>query len=63
VPVVAVAGRCALEDGRLREAGFTASYALTDLADAHEAMSRPGPLLERIGARIATDLGRLVGGS
>jgi glycerate kinase len=60
IPVVAVAGRCALDEGRLREAGFTASYSLTDEADADEAMTRPGPLLERIGARIAAGLTAVV---
>ena len=60
VPVVAVAGRCSLDEVRLQEAGFTASYSLTEEADAEEAMTRPGPLLERIGARIAADLPAVV---
>jgi len=60
IPVVAVAGRCALDEARLRQAGFSASYSLTDEADAEEAMARPGPLLERIGARIAADLTAVV---
>jgi glycerate 2-kinase len=62
VPVVAVAGRVALDDGRLRAAGIEAAYALVDEADApHEAFDAPGPLLERIGARIARE--HLAGGS
>jgi len=63
IPVVAVAGRCTLDEARLREAGFTSSYSLTDEADADEAMTRPGPLLERIGARIAAGLAAVVEGS
>jgi glycerate 2-kinase len=35
---------------------LTAAYALLDEATSeHEAMTRPGPLLERIGARVATE--------
>jgi glycerate kinase len=60
IPVVAVAGRCTLGEPRLREAGFSASYSLTEEANADEAMTRPGPLLERIGGRIAADLAAVV---
>lgn len=54
VPVVAVVGRTRLEDGQAKEAGFDAVYALVDEAGSEqEALACPGPLLERIGARIA----------
>ncbi|GAB3439294.1 glycerate kinase [Phycicoccus ginsengisoli] len=56
VPVVAVAGRVALEEARLRTAGIGAAYALLEEAtEEREAFERPGPLLERIGARIARE--------
>ena len=56
VPVVAVAGRVALDDARLRAAGFGAAYALLDVAaDEREAYDRPGRLLEQVGAGIARD--------
>ena len=54
VPVVAVVGRSRLDDARAKQAGFDAVYALVDEAGSEqEALARPGPLLERIGARIA----------
>ncbi|MEP6650101.1 MAG: glycerate kinase [Lapillicoccus sp.] len=54
VPVVAVAGRCLLSDAQLAAAGFAAAYALTAEASYDdESFVAPGPLLERIGARIA----------
>lgn len=57
VPVVAVAGRLALSAARLRAAGFRAAYALTDLEpDPGRCMAEAAPLLERVGARIATGL-------
>ena len=60
VPVVAVAGRCLLEPDELRAAGIDAGYALTDLEpDVRTCMREPGPLLQRLGERIARD--RLVG--
>jgi glycerate kinase len=55
VPVVAVAGRVTLTGGEVADAGLAAAYALLDEADVREAMTAPGPLLERIGARIATE--------
>jgi glycerate kinase len=56
VPVVAVAGRVALDDQALRTAGVGAAYALlAEAGDEREAFERPGPLLERIGARIARE--------
>ena len=59
VPVVAVAGRVALPEADLRAAGIGAAYALVDEAGSEqEAFDEPGPLLERLGARIArTHLG------
>jgi glycerate kinase len=56
VPVVAVAGRVALDEATLRAAGIGAAYPLlAEADDEREAFERPGPLLERIGARIARD--------
>ncbi|WP_448613279.1 glycerate kinase [Modestobacter sp. URMC 112] len=55
VPVVAVAGRCLLDDDDLRRAGFRAAHALTDLADPDRCMREAGPLLRRLAARIAHD--------
>jgi hypothetical protein len=53
-----VAGRCLLDDVSLKEAGFDMAFALlAETSDAAEAMTRPGPLLERIGAKIAERLG------
>jgi len=54
IPVVAVAGRCLLDPESLRRAGFGSAYALTDHASyPGEPFDAPGPLLQRIGARIA----------
>jgi glycerate kinase len=59
VPVVAVTGRCLLDDERLRAAGFDRAFALADRADNPEqSLTAPGPLLEAIGA----DLGRQLSG-
>jgi glycerate 2-kinase len=56
VPVVAVAGRCLLDATALEGAGIRAAYALVDEASSpEEAFDKPGPLLERLGARIATE--------
>jgi glycerate kinase len=56
VPAVAVAGRVVLTEGEVADAGLAAAYALLEEARSeHEAMTRPGPLLERIGARIAAE--------
>jgi glycerate kinase len=56
IPVVAVAGRVALPEADLRAAGIAAAYALVDEADhEQEAFDAPGPLLERLGARIARE--------
>jgi glycerate kinase len=57
VPVVAVAGQCTLEEAQWQRAGFDAVYTLLDEADSRdEAFERPGPLLRRIGERIADRL-------
>jgi len=59
VPVIAVAGRCLLDSARLRDAGFDGVYTLLDEGStADEAFTAPGPLLRRIGARIAERLDR-----
>ena len=56
VPVVAVCGRLGLDPGQLAAAGFAAAYPLTgESDDLAECLARPGPLLERIGARIARE--------
>jgi glycerate kinase len=57
VPVVAVVGGCVLDAARLRAAGFDAVYTLLDEAGSRdEAFRKPGPLLRRIGQRIAGTL-------
>ncbi|TQM29787.1 glycerate kinase [Nocardia bhagyanarayanae] len=56
VPVVAVAGRVQLSTEALRDAGFTASYPLSDLQpDPARSMADAARLLEQIGARIAEE--------
>jgi glycerate kinase len=56
VAAVAVAGQVTLADGELAAAGLHAAYALVDEAGSRqEALAAPGPLLERIGARIARE--------
>jgi glycerate kinase len=56
VPVVAVAGRCLLGGAELHAAGIDAAYALTDLeSDVRRCIEQAGPLLERLGERIARD--------
>lgn len=60
VPVLAVCGRRDLSDDDLRAAGIGAAYALGDLEpDQQRCLAEPGPLLERLGSRIASD--RLLG--
>jgi glycerate kinase len=57
IPVVAVAGRCSLDDVQLKEAGFDAVYTVLGEANSeHEALTRPQPLLEAIGRRLAERL-------
>jgi len=56
VPVVAVAGRVALDRGDLTRAGILAAYALTDLEpDPARSMAEAGALLERVAGRLAAD--------
>jgi glycerate kinase len=56
VPVVAVAGQCQLDEAELQEAGFRTTHTLVaESSYAAEPFDAPGPLLERIGARIATE--------
>lgn len=56
VPAVAVAGQVALTPAELGAAGLHAAYALVDEGvTRQEALDAPGPLLERIGARIARE--------
>ncbi|ATL72447.1 glycerate kinase [Nocardia terpenica] len=53
-PVVAVAGRCLLDEKRVRTAGFEAVYALSDLEpDLARSIAHAPELLEQVGARIA----------
>jgi glycerate kinase len=57
VPVVAVAGRCALAAEQLAVAGIHRAYPLSDLEpDPVCSMSQAAALLERIGRTIARDL-------
>jgi glycerate kinase len=54
IPVVAVAGQVRLDPADLAAAGIDAAYALLDEAQTpQQAFTDPGPLLERIGVRIA----------
>jgi glycerate kinase len=56
IPVVAVAGRLQLSVARLREAGISAAYPLTDLEpDLDRCIANAGPLLRRVGAQIAKE--------
>ncbi|HKC29860.1 MAG TPA: glycerate kinase [Jatrophihabitans sp.] len=57
VPVVAVAGRCLLDEAQTKEAGFDAVYTLlAEASSEREAFTHPDTLLHRIGARIADRL-------
>jgi len=61
VPVVAVAGRLALDPDRLQGAGIAAAYALSDIEpDVRRCFTDAGPLLERLATALAHD--RLAGG-
>ncbi|RPF25704.1 allantoinase AllB [Georgenia muralis] len=56
VPVVAVCGSSALDPARARAAGIAAVHALTDLEpDVATCIAQAGPLLERLGERIAAE--------
>ncbi|MGD8150692.1 glycerate kinase [Ornithinimicrobium sp. Y1694] len=57
IPVVAVAGRLQLDEEALSGAGFETAYAIADLAtEPEESFTRPGPLLQDVGRRIAAAL-------
>lgn len=56
VPVVAVCGQSQLDPGALSGSGLRGVYALTDIEpDLERCISDPGPLLRRLGERIAAD--------
>lgn len=56
VPVVAVAGRCLLDDAELADAGIGAAYALTDLEpDPARCMTEAEPLLQQLSERVARE--------
>jgi glycerate 2-kinase len=56
IPVIAVAGRCLLTPSQLREAGFVAAYALSDLEpDPRISMTNAGALLRVVGERIVAE--------
>lgn len=52
VPVVAVAGRCELDEAELADAGFSACYCLADI-DPERCMTAAPALLEQVGRVIA----------
>lgn len=57
VPVVTVSGRNLLSEQQLAAAGVRKAYALTDIeSDVQKCINDPGPLLERLGRSIASDL-------
>lgn len=56
VPVVAVAGRCALTVDELRAAGISRAYALSDLEpDLERSIANAGPLVGLLAERIVAD--------
>ncbi|MFF4987248.1 glycerate kinase [Streptosporangium saharense] len=56
VPVVAVCGRCDLDEAELNAAGITAAYPLTDLEpDRAVCLAEAGPLLERLAETVARE--------
>lgn len=56
IPVVAVAGRLALDRDRLQAAGIEAAYALTDIeSDVTRCIADAGPLLERLATNLAQE--------
>jgi glycerate kinase len=56
VPVIAVAGHSTLNQRQLHSLGILAAYALTDIEpDRQRCISHAGPLLERLGARLASE--------
>jgi glycerate 2-kinase len=62
VPVGVLSGRRSISDEQLREAGFVAAVALTDLEPSVErCISEAGPLLERAAATVVRRLGLATG--
>lgn len=56
VSCVAVCGQNTLDAATLRRAGIAAAHALTDIEpDERRCLAAPGPLLERLGERLAAD--------
>jgi glycerate kinase len=56
IPVVAVCGRATLDPERMRDAGFQAAYAISDIeSDPQRSFDEAAPLLEQIGERLARD--------
>ena len=56
IPVVAMAGRVALDAETLRQHGFSAGYGLTDIEpDVRRCMTDTAALLERLAATVAED--------
>lgn len=56
VPVVAVAGQCALTTAQLRKAGIEAVYALNDVEpDPARCVAEAGPLLTAVSAKLAEE--------
>ena len=56
IPVVAVCGRTTLDPERLRDAGFQAAYAISDIeSDPQRSFDEAAPLLEQIGERLSRD--------
>lgn len=59
VAVVAVCGQCRLDEPALRQAGFVATYALTEVEpDLDRCMADPAPLLRELARRVTEDCGR-----
>ncbi len=57
VDVIVVCGRTTLDPDQARAAGFAAVHALTELEpDVQRCIDQAGPLLERLGRQIASDL-------
>ncbi|MDP9432375.1 MAG: glycerate kinase [Actinomycetota bacterium] len=55
-PTVAVAGRVAVDEQTLADAGIAAAYALTDVEpDVSRCIAEAGPLLEQVAERLAAD--------
>ncbi len=56
VPVVAVTGQCVLTEAEVREAGFAAVYALTDVEpDPARCLAAAGPLVTTVSERLAKE--------